>query len=150
MHGLSFSHHQTNSHATQTPKDNACVCVCVCVCVVVCVVDKPTATVHVDFKKCMRPESACKSTAEDVTQHTTEVLRYRAPLPGLWSDEHPRKTSIEARKYFDGPQSPVPQGECAVLNARMYAKHGYQAASLLGASVHDSAFSLRQSAHRHF
>ncbi len=76
-----------------------CVCVCVCVCVVVCVVDKPTSTVHVDFKKCMRPESDCKSTAEDVTQHTTEVLRYKTPLSGLWSDEQPRKTSLEAIKH---------------------------------------------------
>ena len=64
-----------------------------------CVVDKPTATVHVDFKKCMRPESACKSTAEDVTQHTTEVLRYRAPFSGLCSGEQPRKTSLEAIKH---------------------------------------------------
>ena len=41
----------------------------------------------------MRPEYACKSTAEDVTQHTTEVLRYRAHFSGLCRDEQPRKTS---------------------------------------------------------
>jgi hypothetical protein len=63
--------------------------------------------------------------------------------------ENPR-LQPKARKNFDGPQSPVPQGECAVLHARMYVKHGYQASPLLGASVHGSEFSRRERAHRPF
>jgi transposase len=48
--------------------------------------------------------------------------------------------SHQARKTFDGPPSPVPQGECVALNSRMNSKHGYQLAPLLGASVHGPTF----------
>jgi hypothetical protein len=42
------------------------------------------------------------------------------------------------------------QGECVALNAQMHGKHGYQAAPLLGASVHGSSFFPRERAHRPF
>ncbi len=46
----------------------------------------------------------------------------------------------QTRKTFDGPPSPVPQGECVPLNSRMNSKHDYQLAPLLGASVHALTF----------
>jgi hypothetical protein len=53
MHTLSFSHHEKNSHTTQSSKENVCMCVwCVFVCVFVCVLltSPPPKSVHVDFK----------------------------------------------------------------------------------------------------
>ncbi len=71
------------------------------------------------------------------------ALQKRASPENLtWSDK--------ARKTFDGPRSPVPQGEWATLNSRMHAKHVYQAAPLLWASVHTPLILRRERAHRSF
>ena len=51
------------------------------------------------LEKYMQPECACKSTAENVTQRTTKVLRYRAHFSRLCRDEQPRKPSFEAIKH---------------------------------------------------
>ncbi len=44
------------------------------------------------LQKCMWPESTCKNTTKDVTQHTTEVLCYREHFSGIYRDEQSRKT----------------------------------------------------------
>jgi hypothetical protein len=87
-----------------------------------------------------------------VTQHTTEVLYYRSPFSGLYTDEQPRKTSLENIKHENTLTVPKAlfRRESAVLNTRMYGNHDYQSAPLLWVSVHDSVFSWREHTHRPF
>jgi len=59
-----------------------------------------------------------------------------------------RTSSQKSRKKFDGPRSPLPQGECATFNARLHGKHGDQAAQLLSASVDPRTFLWHEHAHR--
>jgi hypothetical protein len=47
----------------------------------------------------MSRESARERVAKHVKQKTPELLRYSAKISGLWSDEHPRKTALEARNH---------------------------------------------------
>jgi hypothetical protein len=90
----------------------------------------------------MRPECACKSTAEDVTQRTTEVLRYRAHFSGLCTDEQPRKTSCEAIKHEK--LLTVPQrrsaGRVCLFEFTDEFKAWLSTRTLLGASVHGPTF----------
>ncbi len=117
MNVFCFSHHQRHSHTTQTPKENVCVCVLLLKrrLLLACVTlwghqwpqgsskttctNPPSKSVHV----VLWPESACKSTTEDVTQHTTEVLHYRSPetfvtlTEGVLLDIHAFHSSVHSK-----------------------------------------------------
>ncbi len=45
--------------------------------------------------------------------------------------------SQKSQKNFDGPRSPLPEGECASFNTRLNGNHDDQATHLLSVSVHD-------------
>ena len=68
------------------------------------------------------------------------LLRPATPANRTWRQK--------SRKKFDGPRSPLAQGECAAFNARLHGKHGHEAAQLLSASVRPRTFLWREHAHR--
>ncbi len=101
----------------------------------------------------MRPESTYKSVAEHAEHKTPDLFHCCAHLSRLCSPEQPPKTTLEAKnheKTFDGGRSPLPEGECAAFNARLYGNHDDQAAQLLSASVPPRTFLRREHAHGRF
>ena len=65
-----------------------------------------------------------------------------------WAAPENRTWMHKSWKNFDGPRSPLPEGECAAFNARLHGKHGDQAAHLLCVSVDRRTFLWREHAHR--
>ena len=124
---------------------------CVCLCVVVLLTSPPhqymlTLKMYATRIRLQKHSRRCDAAHDGGFELQITFFgalhRRAAPENLTWSHK--------ARKYFDGPQSPGPQGECVVLNTLMYEKHGYQAAPLLGPSVLGSSFLWRESAHRPF
>jgi hypothetical protein len=125
MHVLSFSHHETNSHTTESPKENVFMCVwCVFVCVLVLCcwpVHRQsqymwTLKMYVTRIRLQKHSKRC-----DVAHDEGFTLQstFFGALPRR-ADSENLPWSPKAQKNVDGPRSPVPEGECAVWNTRMY------------------------------